>query len=363
MQSERFRILIQMVIVGLIAGIFPTPVFSTPPNNDVITVAAFGDYGLSTEAEGAVAAMVHTWNPDFIVTTGDNNYYENTFQGPGWENVIGAYYGDYIQGRTDNLYPTHQSPTQRFFPSVGNHDVEGGGCLPDESPGEGASPRTGIYAGSIRGYLDYFHVDPGRPEGRLPAGTHTQEHSFYDFRQGPAHFFAIDSDRALCDAASLNVQQVWLQAALAASDAPWKFVYFHHPSYSTGPHGSHFGMQWPFKEWGADAVLTGHDHNYERFSIDGIPYFVTGLGGAGPYGFPRQVSDASLVRYADSNGAMRLTIDAERVLFEFLAIDPQLPGNALLIDSFELMHVVPEPATGWLLAFGVMVLAWRRRKE
>ena len=39
-------------------------------------------------------------------------------------------------------------------------------------------------------------------------------------------------------------------------------------------------MQWPFKDWGADAVLTGHDHIYERLLVNGIPYFVNGIGGA-----------------------------------------------------------------------------------
>jgi hypothetical protein len=46
-------------------------------------------------------------------------------------------------------------------------------------------------------------------------------------------------------------------------------------------------MQWPFEEWGATAVLSGHDHCYERFAAgqSRFPYFVNGMGGARIYGF------------------------------------------------------------------------------
>ncbi|HKQ69905.1 MAG TPA: carbohydrate-binding protein [Polyangiaceae bacterium] len=46
------------------------------------------------------------------------------------------------------------------------------------------------------------------------------------------------------------------------------------PSYSSGEHGSSDWMQWPFKDWGADVVLNGHDHTYERIIVNGS-YFVT----------------------------------------------------------------------------------------
>ena len=55
---------------------------------------------------------------------------------------------------------------------------------------------------------------------------------------------------------------------LAASTAPWKIVYMHHPPYSSSQHGSTPGMQWPFENWGASLVLTGHDHTYERILRD-----------------------------------------------------------------------------------------------
>jgi hypothetical protein len=88
---------------------------------------------------------------------------------------------------------------------------------------------------------------------------------------------------------------------LAASTAPWKVVYFHQPPYNVG--NSHGGvnntshpMRWPFEQWGADLVMSGHEHDYQYYAsvveshLDpdpavpkpvptGIPYVVNGLGG------------------------------------------------------------------------------------
>lgn len=66
----------------------------------------------------------------------------------------------------------------------------------------------------------------------------------------------------------------------------------HHAPFSSGSsHGSNPRVQWPFQAWGADVVLSGHDHLYERIlKTGGFPYFVNGLGGASIYGFGSAVS-------------------------------------------------------------------------
>jgi tartrate-resistant acid phosphatase type 5 len=86
------------------------------------------------------------------------------------------------------------------------------------------------------------------------------------------------------------VQATWLRDRLSASTATWKIVYMHHPSFSSGQHGSSRALQWPYKEWGATAVLAGHDHTYERTLRDGLPYFVNGLGGRSKYVFKETVA-------------------------------------------------------------------------
>ena len=97
------------------------------------------------------------------------------------------------------------------------------------------------------------------------------------------HFFALDSDPREPHGRSIHSEQArWLRERLASSTATWKIVYMHHPPYSSGSHGSVEEMQWPYQEWGATAVLAGHDHVYERIVRDGFPYFVNGLGGIKP---------------------------------------------------------------------------------
>ncbi len=96
---------------------------------------------------------------------------------------------------------------------------------------------------------------------------------------------------------------------------------FHHPPYSSdSSHGSTTYMQWPFAQWGADAVLAGHAHDYERIVRDGIVYFVNGLGGASLYGFGTPVA-GSAFRYSAKYGAQRVTATDTSLTFEFVSVD------------------------------------------
>lgn len=84
-----------------------------------------------------------------------------------------------------------------------------------------------------------------------------------------------------------------LQNQLAASTATWKVVMLHHSPFSSGAdHGSITRLQWPFQTWGADVVLSAHDHLYERILKSGFPYFVNGIGGASTYAFGTPVAGA-----------------------------------------------------------------------
>jgi hypothetical protein len=65
-------------------------------------------------------------------------------------------------------------------------------------------------------------------------------------------------------------------------------------------------MQWPFRAWGADLVLSGHDHDYERFVVDGFPYVVDGVGGNSLYTFRPLIVGGSEFRYALGMGAVSI---------------------------------------------------------
>jgi predicted phosphodiesterase len=76
-------------------------------------------------------------------------------------------------------------------------------------------------------------------------------------------------------------------------------------------------MQWSFAEWGADVVISGHDHTYERISRDGITYFVNGLGGRSKYPF-FGVVEGSQVRYNEDYGAMLVEASENNIRFQFI---------------------------------------------
>ena len=252
--------------------------------------AIIGDFGDVNAQAADVAELVHAKDPDFIITVGDNNYprgEEGTIDGN-----VGRYYHDYIHpygGKFGKGSPTGKN---RFFPTLGNHDY-------DSADG--------------RPYFDYFAL-PGNER-------------YYTFRRGPVQFFALDSD-ARADglgyvdehtSTAKSKQGVWLKEKLAASDAPYKIVYFHHPPYSSGDrHSSSGWMQWPFRSWGATAVLAGHDHDYERIDKNGTPFFVNGLGGRSFRQFSGTPAAGSRVRFTGDYGAMFVNADEERIVFKFV---------------------------------------------
>lgn len=279
-----------------------------------IVFAFVGDFGSASGAENDVAMLVDSWSPEFIVSAGDNRYGATTF-----DQVVGRYYCGYLAAAgVGNNCNGGTSPSNAFFPVLGNHDYSDGG--------------------GINEYLNYFTL----PGTGIASSNSSGNERYYDFIMGPVHFFALDSQGALDSSSDGNAQRAWLQAQLTASTSAWQVVLFHHAAYSSGQHGSIATMQWPFAAWGADAVLTGHDHIYERIEIDGIPYFVNGLGGKSLYSFGTPIP-GSQMRYNSNYGAMRMTADSTLMTFEFINI------AGLVIDSFTTDgEVMPPPPSATL---------------
>ncbi len=256
----------------------PTETPTPTPEPLVVRFAVIGDYGMDNFAEAEVAALIRGWGPDFVITTGDNNY---PYGAAGTIDAnIGKYFHDYIFSYS-GAYGSG-ADVNRFFPTLGNHDW---------------------YTADAQPYLDYFTL-PGNER-------------YYDFVWGPVHFFALDSDEHEPDGINAgSAQAAWLQQGLAASASSWNIVYMHHPPYSSGSHGSTDWMQWPFAAWGADALLAGHDHLYERLLVNDIPYFTNGAGGGGLYNFGDPLPESKF-RYNANYGAMLVTVSETEMLFEF----------------------------------------------
>lgn len=263
------------------------------PDPNLTRFAVIGDFGKNNSAEAAVAAMVTSWNPDFVVTAGDNNY-ENGAASTIDAN-IGKYYAQYIGNYTGAYGPG--SPTNRFWPTLGNHDWG---------------------QGNVNAHLNYFTL-PGNER-------------YYDVDLGVVHLYAVDSDSREPDGVTAgSVQGTWLQSRLASSTACWDIVVFHHAAYSSGAlHGSTVGMRWPFETWGADGVITGHEHLYERLQVGGIPYFVNGLGGATTYSFAASPLPQSVVRYSGNKGAMLVEASNGSITYRFYSVDGVLRDEHMM---------------------------------
>jgi tartrate-resistant acid phosphatase type 5 len=245
--------------------------------------AVIGDFGWNNQNEQDVADLVKGWNPDFIITVGDNNYPNG--EASTIDDNIGKYYHEFIYPYTGG-YGAGAAGANKFFPTLGNHDV-----MIDPQP-----------------YLDYFTL-PGNER-------------YYDFVKGDIHFFAVNSNPGDPDGwDSTSVQAMWLKNALQSAPEKWKIVFFHHAPYSSDSYcGNTAYMQWPFRQWGASAVLTGHAHTYERIVNNGFPYFIDGMGGdyPSPNAFGTPVP-GSVIRYSSDNGALQVTAVADSMVFSFIS--------------------------------------------
>jgi hypothetical protein len=199
--------------------------------------AAFGDFG-GGPAQGAVAAGMLQWvrdghRVDALVTTGDNVY---DFGEP-------KFFEAYLKAP----YRALQTTGRPMWATLGNHDV---------AAGHGAEQ------------LEFLGLPPLPYAKTLPG----------------VRFLFLDANRP-GDAA----QKRWLTDQLA-SPVPEIFTVaaFHQPVFSCGLHGRTPGV---IENWysllnsGEVAlVLTGHDHDYERYlSAEGTTYIVTGGGGRDLY--------------------------------------------------------------------------------
>ncbi|NUN14889.1 MAG: metallophosphoesterase family protein [Myxococcales bacterium] len=183
------------------------------------------------------------------------------------------------------------------MPSIGNHD--------DDS-------RDGDYAT----YNQVF---------QLPRNDTTETEDYYFFTAGDAIFVALSTSTFTGGTYKFQEQADWLDKVLTENPRHWKFVFFHHPPYTS--HAEVFGLEFNhepneveqngalvpvFDKHHVDIVFTGHNHFYERFA----PMYG---GGASPMGNPVSSPDKGTV-YIITGGAGAFTYDAIEIAG--IKIDP-----------------------------------------
>jgi hypothetical protein len=196
--------------------------------------------------------------------------------------------------------PTWGAFADRTYPSAGNHEYETAGAA---------------------GYLNYFGARA------RPAGT-----NWYAYDLGSWRVYSLDSNCFVVGCDPGGAQEQWLRADLAANPRACTLAYWHHPRFSSGQHGNDAEVA-PFwnalYEAGAEVIVNGHDHNYERFGPQtpaaaadpaaGIRQFVVGTGGASLRSFGTTKAN-SQVRHSASHGVIKLTLSDGGYSWQFVPV-------------------------------------------
>jgi hypothetical protein len=196
--------------------------------------------------------------------------------------------------------PAWGRQTARTRPAPGNHDYASAGAAP---------------------YFAYFGANAG------PPGL-----GYYRYTSGNWQIFSLNSNLGGSEA---STELQWLRSAIAAQPSVCSLAYFHHPRFSSGPHGEMPALPIVRDLWselynsGVDVAISGHDHLYERFAPQtadgiadpdyGIRQFVVGTGGAPIAAALRRVANSEAL--VTSHGILKLTLEAQSYKWEFLSAD------------------------------------------
>jgi len=258
-----------------------------PPSGEVLVAA--GDIAdCAGEGDEATARLVGSIDGARVLTLGDEAYPDGT-----------------AQDFRECYEPTWGQFKERTRPIPGNHEYE----------------TEGAWA-----YFDYFGDAAGDPD-----------EGYYSYKLGSWHIVALNSN---CGEGEIrcgpgSAQTEWLKEDLAANadEGRCTLAYMHHPHFSSGEeHGSTPKLEplWEaLYEAGADVVLSGHEHNYERFAPQdpegradpegGIRGFVVGTGGKSHYPILDPIANSE-IHNDESYGVLKLTLNPKSYEWRFVPV-------------------------------------------
>jgi hypothetical protein len=258
----------------------PLPPSPLPAPGLIETFVGAGDIGWCGVPGAELTAALLDRIGGTVFTLGDNAY-------------LTASARDYADCY-DPWWGRHKGRTR---PVPGNHEYE--------TPG-------------ASGYFGYFGASAG------PPGL-----GYYGYRLGSWHIIALNSE---ISAFPGSPQLEWLRGELAANPSRCTLAYFHTPVFGSGSNGGNTHMQatWSLLHGaGADVIVNGHNHSYERFSPQdadgradaarGIRQFTVGTGGAPLTAMPL-VAANSEIRNNSTWGVLKLTLFGEGYDWEFVPV-------------------------------------------
>lgn len=242
------RLVPLLVLVSQLTAACATPTL-TPPLPSVTApamsrIALVTDFGSCDQGQRWTSAQMRSWSPEAIITAGDN-----TQEAP---------CTPYTESVWDRLPPVPgPDGHQAVWPTLGNHDL--------------TDPGAGLTA--YRAAFPYLPTDAD-PLQR-----------WYSRTVGGLNLFVLNSEASSEEIAQ---QRDWLSRVLPArrADHPdhWNVVLLHRPPYTSGHHEPNRTMRpsagFDYRSWGADLVVSGHQHFYEDVIVDGLHYLTAGLGGS-----------------------------------------------------------------------------------
>lgn len=308
------RLLLSPLLVGIAAALTqcsalepaadrPAPSLTEPERAAVVAKLALPEPAAVLVAAGDIArcdvlepasataalveAIVETAESAVVITAGDHAYDRGTRQE--FERCYGPTWGRF---------------EQITRPSPGNHDYD----TEDGAP-----------------YYDYFSFFAADPTARA--------RGYYSFRHAGWHVVALNS---LVSMDAEEAQIGWLEADLQAADADCILAYWHHPLFSSGLRsllpwyrGRRSKAAWDvLAAHGADVVVNGHEHFYERYTpldsdgnvvADGIRQFTVGTGGGNLH--ERALTRRNREALYGGYGVLVLLLEPGGYRYRFVGID------------------------------------------
>jgi hypothetical protein len=271
---------------GSVSGSSTITVVSSPPPSDDPVIVGAGDIASCSSTGDEATATVLDGIAGTVFTLGDNAYSNGT--ATEYTNCYGPSWGRHLA---------------RTRPSPGNHEYN-------------TLDATGYY-----GYFGSAAGDPTK--------------GYYSYDLGAWHIIVLNSNSSCTtiSCAAGSAQDTWLRADLAAHSNVCTLAYWHHPRFNSGAsHGNNTAVAnfWDaLYLYGADVILNGHEHVYERFApqtpaavadpTTGIRQFTVGTGGVSHYTFGT-IQPNSEVRNATAYGVLKLTLHATSYDWQFVPV-------------------------------------------
>jgi len=229
---------------------------TAPPDGEEFKMIVIGDNRPSTisyiqpEEFKQLAQLIITEEPHLVVMTGDyvlDVRADDAYNLAGWKAFTNI---------SDSI--GHYAP---IYGALGNHD-------------------TGAKTGTLR--LEYY----------FDAFVHYNESStYFSFDYAGTHFSIVDTEEQHLEGRITGTQYTWLVNDLESTDCAIKYVVGHRPMYPL----SHIGdsidsnpterarLQQLFEDHNVTAYISGHDHLFDRLTVNGLVHLISGGGGAPPY--------------------------------------------------------------------------------